>query len=197
MNVHAAIQNAEPTGVYRRHPFTVSDVRRMVELGMFAESARMELLDGELIDMPSEGTPHKRFKVALNRALVQGVGEDLEVGPDMSLVLAEHDAPEPDLYVFEQDAPFEPMPGRAVRLVVEIADSSLAYDLGRKAGKYASFDVREYWVVDLNSRQTHVLTQPRDGAYRSTMTVPFDQPLTPTAIPGLTLNISELRLPQG
>jgi Uma2 family endonuclease len=175
-----------------RHRFTIADVRAMLTSGVLAEDASLELLDGDLIDMPFEGELHMSFKIELNRFIVRALAETFRVVPDAPLHLSVTDAPEPDLYVIDAGSRLEPMDTAAVKLVIEIAVSSLAYDLGRKAAKYAAFGVPEYWVVNVEAGRTHVLRSPNAGAYDEISTVPFDGDLLPVQLPGLRVRIADL-----
>jgi len=179
-----------------RHRFSVEDVWRMVEAGVIAPDASFEILDGEIIDMASEGEVHLTFKARLIRALILGLGEGWDVVPDGTLHLAGEDAPEPDCYILPADAKLRPVDPVAVKLVVEIADSSLTYDLGRKAEKYAHYGLAEYWVVDINARQTHVLTQPGNGTYGDIVQVSFDNTLIPQELPMLSIRFDDLVPPR-
>ena len=175
-----------------RHRFCVDEVIRMIEVGLIDRDARIELLDGELIDMPSEGELHFILKLLLTSFFNRTVGADLWVGPDGPLHLGESDVPEPDIYIFEAGARWKPIETERVRLVLEIADSSRGYDLGRKAATYAQYGVGEYWVVDVQARVTHVLTRGADGAYHDITLVAFDQPLRPEGVAGVELVIADL-----
>ncbi len=175
-----------------RHRFSVDEVARMVDAGLIDPDARIELLDGELIDMPSEGEAHLALKILLNRFFVRGVGEAVWAAPDATLHLAPDNAPEPDLYLLAAGSPLKPVDPASVHLVVEIADSSLAHDLARKSGLYASHGIVEYWVVDVAARLTHVLRRPEGGAYREVRPVGFDEALQPLRLPDLRLVISAL-----
>jgi Uma2 family endonuclease len=175
-----------------RHRFTVEDVWRMVEAGVIDEDAKIELLDGEIIDMASEGDVHLDLKSTLVRWLNVNLSEDWRVVPDGTLHLSPQDAPEPDAYVLPKRAVLRPVDPSDVELVVEISDSTLARDLGRKSGKYAQYGLREYWVVDVNARVVHVLTDPVEGAYRETRTAAFSEVLTPLGLPQLHVRFDEL-----
>lgn len=85
-----------------------------------------------------------------------------------------------------------PVDPAAVPLVIAIADTSVARDLGRKSGKYAQYGLAEYWVVDVNARLTHVLRDPDDRAYRDISGVPFDTVLTPRALPTVRVRFDDL-----
>lgn len=175
-----------------RHRFTADEVMRMVEVGLIDRDARLELMDGDLIDMPSEGVVHLNYKILLNRFFARALSDDLWVAPDATLHLAPMDAPEPDLYVILAGVDLKPAVPKTVLLVIEIADSSLGYDLGPKAGMYAAYGLGEYWVVDVVARHTHVLRAPQNGAYHQITSVAFDQPLTPAGVPDVALIITNL-----
>lgn len=160
------------------HRFTVDDVRAMIEAGLIDRDANIELLDGELIDMPSEGELHLMLKALLVRWFARNLADEWRVMPDGTLHLSKTDTPEPDLYVFAVGAQLEPIDPAQAPLVVEIADSSLAHDLMRKPGKYAAYGIAEYWVVDGNARRTHVFRDPANGAYAPAIQVAFTEALT-------------------
>jgi Uma2 family endonuclease len=175
-----------------RRRFTVDEVMRMVEVGLIDRDARYEVMDGDLIDIPSEGGIHLNYKILLNRFFVRALADELWVAPDATLHLGSTDAPEPDLYVITAGAELKPAPPEHVLLVIEIADSSIGYDLGRKAAKYAAYALGEYWVVDVGARCTHVLRTPENGAYQEIASVAFDRPLTPVRLPDIALVIADL-----
>ena len=174
------------------HRFTLDEVLAMQAAEIIHPDARIELLDGEIIDMPEEGELHVWFKVELTRFFVRALADDLRLAPDATLSLAPRDAPDPDIYIFEVGAPLRLTPGPGLRLIVEIADSSLSHDLRRKAKKYAENGVAEYWVVDVRGRRTFVHLQPEGEDYLQRTVVPFDAVLVPTRIEGLSLVIADL-----
>ncbi len=178
-----------------RHRFTVEDVARMVEVGVIDRNGPMELLDGEVLEMPSEGELHLTLKSLLIRAFNRALGDDWMVVPDGTLHLGPEDAPEPDAYILPGGAALKPVDPATVVLVVEIADTSLAHDLGRKAAKYAQYGLAEYWVVDIAARRVHVLTKPADGVYHEITTAPFDAAVSPRALPRIAVRFDELSPP--
>ena len=180
-----------PPDAPRLHRFTLDDVIVMREAGVIHPDAKVELLDGEIIDMGSEGELHADFVIALNRFLVLGLPSKVVV-PGNRLSLAPKDAPVPDLYVMEEGAPLVLTPSSAVALVIEVSDSSLSQDIGRKAIKYGSYGVFEYWVVDVRHEMTHVHSLPLAGGYAERRAVSFDQPLKPVRLPELELVIADL-----
>ena len=174
------------------HKFTLDDVLALQKAGVIDWDARIELLDGEIIDMPEEGELHVWFKVELTRFFVRALGDDYRLAPGATLSLAPRDAPEPDIYIFPTGAPLRLTPGHELRLLVEISDSTLNHDLTRKVAKYASYAIPEYWVVDLQNRRTHVHLHPEGDTYLQRVVVPFDGVLTPTRVPDIGLVIADL-----
>ena len=101
---------------------------------------------------------------------------------------------EPDFVFYPKASGIAGLSAATARLVVELADSSLGYDLGRKAGLYAGFGIAELWVIDAVRLQTHVHREPAASGYRSVVAVPPDQRLVPQAAPELAVALAELEL---
>lgn len=175
------------------HRWTLDEVLEMRRAGVLHEDVRIELLDGEIIDMPPEGPVHAWFKVRLSNTLFKAVlGQGLWVVVETRLAFADRDAPVPDIYVLPEGSPLVDMPGAAILLLVEVADTTLAHDLGRKAATYAANGVDEYWVVDVRARRTIVHLRPEGDGYLDRRTVGFDEQLQAGRVPGLQLTIADL-----
>jgi Uma2 family endonuclease len=171
------------------HRFTGEDVLTMQAAGLLLEGGKFELIDGEIIDMPFEGSAHLELKVALTRHLNRMLPAEIGLVPDGTLRLDERIWPEPDIYLYPYSMMAAEVRGPDTLLVIEIADSTLSYDLGVKAARYRLHGVREYWVIDVVARETHVHLlnaewpmQPRG----------FDAVLTPTLLGGFQLSIAGL-----
>jgi hypothetical protein len=171
-----------------RHGFTGEDVLRMQEAGLLLEGGKFELIDGEIIDMPSEGALHLALKEELNRFLVRNLPDDLRVLPDGTLRLSDADWPEPDFYMHHKATPPGSVRGADTLLVIELSDSTLAHDLGLKADLYRSHGVREYWVVDVNAGVLHV--HRADGAWPAAA-IPLTEAIEPRLVPGLRIRIAD------
>jgi Uma2 family endonuclease len=137
----------------------------MVEVGLIPEDERLEILGGEIVPMSPKGARHEAIKVALSMLWGRIAPEAFVVAPETGLYLNEHTYLEPDFIVFRKDVGLNNVKGPDVLLAVEVADSSLGYDLGRKAALYAEFGVKELWVVDAVSRVVHVHVEPAPGGY--------------------------------
>lgn len=166
-----------------RRRFSATDVAGMVQAGIMAEDERVELIDGELVQMAAKGRGHDLPKSALLRLLVSASGADLVVGVENTLQLADEVLVEPDLVVFPRaavlpDSPFIKVRGEDLLLVIEIALSSLSYDLGAKAALYARHGIREYWVIDPEHRRAWIHTRPRSEAWENVEELAGDAVLT-------------------
>jgi Uma2 family endonuclease len=151
-----------------RRRFTVAEVEAMVAAGVMEEDERIELIGGELVPMSPKGNHHELVKPALLRRWFRAAPDAVELTPETTFRLSEDTYLEPDLVIYP--SPMEPkdLKGPNVLLVVEIADSSRRYDMGRKAKLYASFDVRELWVIDAVKLTARVFREPGAGGYAET-----------------------------
>lgn len=140
------------------HRISVEQFHRMIEAGVLAEDDRVELIDGEMRDMPPIGPPHGGATNALNMVLLPKVLGKAVVSVQGPLVLDDGTEVYPDLLVLRmrEDLYSRSHPtGDDALLVVEVADSSLALDLGTKLQKYARAGIRRYWVVDVRNHVVH------------------------------------------
>lgn len=147
------------------HLFTVEDVLRMIAVGILPEKARVRLRAGELIDIPAEGALHSDVKSALIQSIAAQASGGYRIGADTPLRLSDRDWPQPDLYVLPGAIRPSQARGPDVLLLIEVADGSLAEDLGAQGALYARFGVREYWVIDLAHRRIHAHQHLAAGAY--------------------------------
>jgi Uma2 family endonuclease len=171
-----------------RRRFTRSDVEAMMRAGVIVEGGPEELLDGELWVMPAEGEAHIDLKTWLNRRLAKWAPDDVGVACDTTLRLSETHTPSPDIYLFPTVMKASAVRGGDVLLLIEIADSSLQQDLALNGPKYREYGVREYWVIDVGARVTHV--HCLDGAWPGPP-VTFDVELRPGLLPQLALRLAE------
>lgn len=148
---------AQPTP----RPWTAEEYFRLGETGLVGPEERLELIEGEILEMSPQNSDHA---VATDLALVElgrAFGQGFYVRDQKPLELGLRSVPEPDVCVMRgRVRDFARHHPTAAVLVVEVADSSLAYDLGRKAEMYASASVPEYWVVALPERRLIVHRDP-------------------------------------
>jgi Uma2 family endonuclease len=155
----------------RRKRFTRTEVERLEKLGAF-EGQRYELIDGDLIDKMGQNAPHARAIRRASKALRKVFDEDLiqiQAPVEVSVDDRESSLPEPDLSVLREDkSEYDQRHPRGdeLLLVIEVSDSSAAFDLSRKAALYAKAGVPEYWVLELGRRRLVVHRQPDGDEYR-------------------------------
>ena len=165
MTLHAARRTTQAAEGLPRRRFTVADIEAMAAAGLMDEDERVELIGGELVPMSPKGNRHELLKIALLRRLYRAAPDDVEIAPETTFRLTEDTYLEPDVVLFGRKEGLKKLAGDTVFLVVEIADSSLRYDTGRKAALYASFGVRELWVMDAVRLETRVFRQPAPNGY--------------------------------
>jgi len=166
-----------------RRAFTVAEVEAMVEAGIMLEDERVELIGGELVPMSPKGNHHEAMKVALLSRLYRACPAAVALAPATTFRLSVDTYLEPDVVVYPSQSGIQHLSAANVLLVVEIADSSLRYDLGRKAALYASFGIRELWVIDAVKKTLRAFRQPAENGYRWTADFLSDQTLTPVFAP--------------
>jgi Uma2 family endonuclease len=176
----------------QQHRFTLDDVLRMQEVGILDESARIELIDGALVEMAPEGTPHARVKMQIAKRFIVTAGDTVQVIVDSTLRLSPTNAPDPDLYLYDADLPLASVAGTNVGLVIEVAHSTARYDLAFKAELYAQHGVRDYWVVDVNTDTVVVHRDPVDGVYRDVTRHSAQDTVTALLLPGVALSLADL-----
>ena len=163
-----------PERLYEPHRLSVDDFHRMGEAGIFAPDARVELLDGEIIDMTPIGTPHTSRTKFLNQRLSAAVGSRLIVSVQDPIRIDEGTELYPDIALLRSRQNFyarhAPEPAD-VLLVAEVAETSLRYDRELKLPIYARAGIPEVWIVDLNDRVLRVFQQPEGGAYRTSQEI--------------------------
>ncbi|HEU4371820.1 MAG TPA: Uma2 family endonuclease [Methylomirabilota bacterium] len=178
-----------------RRRFTRSDYHRMVEVGILGEDDRVELIRGEIVEMSPIGRRHRAFVGNLAQLLIVRLAGRALVWVQSSIVLAEDTEPEPDLAVLRRGAvPFKERDAWAedVLMLIEVADSSLAYDRSTKLQLYAEAGIPEYWVVDCAAEAIEVHRNPGPEGYRDTSRAAGTVTLTLQAFPDVELTTPEV-----
>src|SRR5260370_37211176 len=153
MNMSAPSRVTQAAEGLPRRRFMVAEVEAMVAAGVMDEDERVELIGGELVPMSPKGNRHELVKIALLRRWYRAAPENCDLAPETTFRLSDDTYLEPDVVIYPRAVGLKGLSGPVALLVVEIADSSLRYDMGRKAALYASFRVRELWVD--RRRQAH------------------------------------------
>ena len=176
-----------------RWRFTVHDYHRMGEAGILHEDDRVELIEGELVEMTAIGTRHFSCVNRLTRMLVMNVGDEAIVSVQNPVRLNEYNEPQPDLTVIRPRDYRESLPKpEDVLLLIEVSDTTLAYDRGVKLPLYARAGIREVWIVDLPGETIERYTDPLKEGYRGADRLRRGQTLESISLPGLTPSVDEV-----
>jgi Uma2 family endonuclease len=155
-----------PFPVPSRHLISVDAFHRMGEAGILGPEDRVELIEGEIIDMSPIGALHAAIVDVVARHFGRRAGESVFIRCQNPLRLDDVSEPEPDISILRPRADFYTTshPGAAdVLLVIEVAETSLAYDLGTKVPLYARHGIPEVWVIDAATRRIRVFRRPVGG----------------------------------
>ena len=179
----------------RRNRITVDEYLRMAEDGSLAPDARVELIDGVIIDMPPIGSPHAAMVRRLDALLQRTVGSRAIISCQSPMLLRPDSMPQPDLALalpcrdfYEKQHPN----ATDTLLAIEVSDTTLADDLRRKTALYARHGIKEYWVVDIANRRLHVFRDPIHGRYEQTSSTDRPGITEITTLPGTSVDLSSL-----
>ena len=181
--------NAQP-----RHRWTVAEYHRMAEVGLLNEDSRVELIDGEIIEMAPIGSQHggkvNRFIHLFSKAF----GNKAIIAAQNPVVLGGYGEPQPDIAIlrwredyYEQGHPH----AEDVLLIVEVSDSTLRYDRDIKIPLYAKNGIPEVWLLDIQNRQLEIHREPINGIYQQRDCRRAGQ-IAPILYPDAVIDLAEL-----
>jgi Uma2 family endonuclease len=188
----ATTQAAE--GLMRRR-WSVAEIEAMVEAGILLEDERFELIGGEVVPMSPRGLKHERVKAALMKFWTKRLPDDVNLIQETTFRVDKDTFFEPDFAFFRQADGLAALAPATALLLVEVADSSLDYDLHRKARLYAAHGVREVWVIAVEGLVTHIHREPGVDGYRMQRALTADQPLALPFAPDVSVTLAALSLP--
>lgn len=179
----------------RRHRLTVDDYYRMAEVGVLAPDARVELIEGEIIDMAPIGSPHAAIVSFLMHRLATAVGDAATLWVQSPARLSSISEPQPDLLLLQprKDHYRNSHPTAAhTLLLIEVSDTTLRYDQRVKVPLYARYGVPEVWVMDVSGEKVHMYRSPVSGQYRDVRTFSSPGAVTVSALPHIAIDLAEL-----
>lgn len=178
-----------------RRQFTVVQYHQMVEAGILAEDDRVELLEGEIIEMSPIGRRHAACVNRLVRLFSQRLGDRVIVAAQNPIQLSDRSEPQPDIALLQPKADFyeagHPQP-QDILLLVEVADTTVEFDREIKIPLYAKSGVREVWLVDLHESAIAIYREPSLSGYRQVQQLQRGQNLTVQAIADVSLAVEEV-----
>jgi len=183
----AAIQEQ---GLPRRLKLTVGNFMALHEAGAFQGLSKVELIGGELLTTSPQHRPHVYAKTQLTIRLheaLRELGSALVPLVEGTVAISDVDAPEPDIVLTSEPRGSGLIPLVSVALALEVADSSLAFDLGEKAALYARHGIPEYWVLAIPMATVEQMWLPAEGGYRQSRTIQLGERIESVTIAGLSV----------
>ena len=180
---------------FARHYFTVGEYERMGQTGVLAEDARVELIEGEIIEMSPVGSRHAACVDVVARLLNQQVGDSVIVRVQNPIVLDDFSEPQPDIALlkfredFYRDA--HPRPEN-VLLVIEVSDTTLEYDRHVKIPIYARAGIPEALIFNLPDEQLEYYAQPEAESYKVTLILKRGAQFKSSNVPGVVLDVDAI-----
>lgn len=180
-------------GLIRRHRLSVTQYRRMGEAGILTRADRVELIDGEVIDMSPAGSRHAGIVRQLARLLERASGDEAIVSVQSPLALGDASEPEPDIVLLRPRADYykaaHPTAADAL-LVIEVADTSLRFDRQIKLPLYARHGIGEVWIIDIEHDIVTSQREPRGGRYKLVEDIRALDAAAPAALPRVRIDLA-------
>jgi len=176
------------------HLLTVERYERIAETGLLPLRG-IELIDGLVVEMSPKGVRHAEAASQLNKVLVLQSNERYRVYCDsLSLPLGPRSEPEPDIALVRETRSFarERVTVADVALIIEVADSSLAFDLGTKGRNYAGAGIPEYWVIDVKTNTAHLFWNPAADGYRGGRIAAAGDTIAPREYPDVSVPLARV-----
>jgi Uma2 family endonuclease len=176
-----------------RHRLTVDEYYRMADLGILAPDARVELIEGEIIDMPPQGSPHAAIVSRLTERFIAACGSSAMVRCQMPIRLGTRSEPEPDIAIVKRDVDYyrraHPI-ANDVLLVIEISNTTLQLDRKIKIPLYARHRIPEAWLIEVQASCVHVFRNPQQGEYADISTADRPSILGLASMPAVRIDLS-------
>ena len=186
---------AQATTIPTRRRFTIHDYHRMADAGVLTEDDRVELLDGEIVEMSPIGTRHSGGVNRLNALFTRRLGRRAIVSVQNPIVLDDYSEPQPDLTILAARADYystaHPRPPD-VLLAIEVSDSSVSYDRTIKLGLYARKRLRELWLIDIPGGAVDIYRRPASSGYREHQRLTRGRRIAPLAFPSVHFRIADI-----
>jgi Uma2 family endonuclease len=175
--------------------FSVDEFNKLGQAGVFDEDDRVELLDGEIILMRPIGREHAGIVMRLNSVLAERLAGRALINPQNPAVLDEFSEPLPDFTLLRPKPDFyksgHPRP-QDIFLLIEVSDTTLPYDRGRKLRKYAERSVEEVWIVNVQANRIEQFREPIEGQYSISEKKERGHDISLAAFPDVVFKVEEL-----
>jgi Uma2 family endonuclease len=175
------------------HRWSVAEYHQMAQSGLLAETDRVELIEGELIDMAPIGCKHAFLVDRLAELLSGGPRASYMVRVQNPVLLGELNEPQPDIVLVRRNnyADRHPEP-TDIFLIIEVSDTTLQYDRDVKLSLYARHAVPEVWLLDVKAGELTVYREPADGQFRLIRKPAAAEIVSPMLVPDVAIRLTEL-----
>ncbi len=181
--------------VAARRPFTVDEFHLMAEAGILHEDDRLELIEGDIVDMSPVGIRHMATVKRLNDILTHRLRNKATISVQDPIRLDDESEPQPDIAVlkYRRDYYARQMPTAVdVLLLIEVADSTMPFDRNVKRALYARAGILEYWIINLNENQVELYRRPENGDYTEQLIARDQEMVTAVSFPDIAFPASDL-----
>jgi Uma2 family endonuclease len=176
-----------------RRRFTIKQYEKMVATGILAQDDRVELIDGEIIEMGPMSVPHPAIVTNLTHLLMPRVEGRAWVWVQAAVRVPPRSMPQPDLALLRLRSYMRKGPTTADALLfIEVADTSLQYDRTVKLRLYARAGIPEYWIVDENTETVEVYRAPSGEQYVDRQALARGETFAPLACPDATIPVDPI-----
>lgn len=175
--------------------FDVDEYQWMGRVGILRHDEHVELIEGVIVQMSPIGSVHMACVDRFTQRFVSRIGERAIVRVQGAVRLSDRSEPQPDIALLRwRDDFYQDRPARVedIFLIVEVADSSLAYDLGLKLSMYARAGIEETWVADLPHQRLLAFSRPVDGSYQDRRVIMPGESIAPQSFPDVALTHAEI-----
>ncbi len=178
-----------------RRRWSVAEIEAMVASGIILEDERFELIGGEVVPMSPKGRRHEVVKGALQQYwFPQIVGSPINLITATTLRVGQDEFYEPDFLFWPRSIPLKDVTAANALLIVEVADTSLRYDLGTKADIYSRLGLCELWVINADTLVTTIHRDPQPSRYATVETRQPNARIEPAKAPSLAVTLGALEL---
>jgi Uma2 family endonuclease len=189
----AVFHASEPKVKLPYHIWTVAEYHQMAGAGLLDESDRVELIEGELVDMAPIGSRHAFLVDRIAETLGRGSRAAHMVRVQNPVLLGERSEPQPDIALVKRDNYADRHPGPDdILLIIEVSDTTLEYDRDVKLALYARHGIPEVWLIDVNAGELTVYCEPAEGQFRLIRKPTAAEAVLPTLVPDISLRWAEL-----
>ena len=188
-------QLVAPSLASNLHKFTTQQYHLMHEVGVFAEGDRLELINGEIREMSPIGRKHAVCVAKTARVFQIKLSDRAFIWVQNPILLSNHAEPQPDLAILKWRDDFyaEALPAPDdILLIIEVSDSTIAYDRDVKSPLYAANGIPEMWLFDVNNQVVEGYSQPLASGYKRMQRYEQNDTLAMMALPEIVFSWEEI-----